>query len=256
MNKLRWDVESLEYFKNNYFSVNNNELATKLGRSVPSLIGMAQRLGLKKSHQFRRLSNCGVLLNRSYESLYWIGFIMADGNINKLGRLKVAVAEKDYDHLSKLSDYLQTGIKYYGYEHPYYEIQVMDKDVFPTLAEDFQIHYNKTYSPPNLRELGLADEDVLCLFIGFIDGDGSRQFKKPSINIKCHASWQDNLSFFSETLQRQSGITSSMMPRIIGTGHTKLSITNSKLVSFLEEFIKQRTLPVLERKWLSNTEFE
>lgn len=249
MNKPRWDDESLEYFKNNYFATSNIDLAKTLGRSVPSLIGMAQRLGLKKNNQFRRSSDCSILLNKSKESMYWIGFILADGHISALGRMKVATAEKDYDHLNGLATYISSGIRCYGKEHPYYEVNVMDKDVIPQLAERYQISSTKTYNPPNLRSLNLTDTEIMCMLIGFIDGDGSRESRKEAINIKCHASWEDTLAFFSESLQRISGITSRMMPRIIGSGYAKLSISNSKLVTYLSSYVSDNNLPVLRRKW-------
>lgn len=249
MSKPRWDSQSLNYLTEHYYNIPNPELCFALGRTNTSILQKAQKLGLKKNPKLRRLSRCEVLLDGSSETLYWIGFILADGHINPNGRLKVAIAARDYDHLSRLADYLDAGVKFYDGKYPFYELHVMDMDVIPTLVERFQIHSNKTYNPPKIRELKLSDTEIMALMIGFIDGDGSLDKTRMTLSVKCHSSWLDNLKFFSESLQRISGIQSKMMPHVLSSGYARWSITNSKLMTYLRNFGTTENLPILTRKW-------
>ena len=184
------------------------------------------------------------LLEDSYESYYWIGFLLADGHFSKKNRIKVVLAEKDVLHLEKLKYFLNISscMKQYTLNNKvYYEISAMDTKVFKVLVERFNISSNKTKEPCNISNL--SEDKLFCLSIGFIDGDGSirKVYKRPhpQLTVKCHASWLDNLRLMFPYAST----------RLDNTGYAKAGVTDSEVLKNIKLRAIEYSLPILQRKW-------
>lgn len=179
------------------------------------------------------------LLEDTPESWYWMGFLLADGHFSTKGRVKVTLCEKDIDHLKRFIEF--TGFGKVSRVGKYVSVSVMDVSTVGKLMELFSIQSNKTYNPPNLSSLS-ADQ-LFCLSIGFIDGDGhiSRQHgrKGSYITIKVHSSWKS-------TLQE---IFPDHTPYIQNSGYAVVNISDTMSTRAYKTRALLLNLPILNRKW-------
>ena len=82
---------------------------------------------------------------------------------------------------------------------------------------------------------------MFCLFIGFIDGDGSiqKQTNRPDckITVKCHKSWSSVLSLFNSNVKETKD------------GYSYISFTKTSVIKEFKQKAIQFKLPLLKRKW-------
>lgn len=188
-----------------------------------------------------RNGNCVNLLSKSHESFYWLGFLFADAHFSNSNRLNIAIHNKDIDHLIKLSNFLG-GVKVSKVKnHDHSKISIMHSDVIKNLCEEYSISSNKTEFPVNLSKLSLVE--LFCIFVGFIDGDGSIgfQYKRKDIiiRIQCHSSWIENLKL----MYPQAKI------KINKQGYSLMTISNSSHIKEIKRRAIELNLPILSRKW-------
>jgi len=126
------------------------------------------------------------------QSMYWLGFLAADGNVQKHKysyTLKLELASKDEQHLLKFKDFMKSNTILYNYENRnncdntkfkkdvYYssQIRITSKYVFDKLAI-FNIIPNKTHT--YIVPQQLTNHPLLPHFLrGFIDGDGCYTYR-------------------------------------------------------------------------------
>jgi hypothetical protein len=100
--KRRWSENEINIIIENYEKTSKDEIIELLPyRSWNSIKLKANNLSLNRSSDFQRESNMKILLKDVTKSFYWIGFLIADGYINKSIRLKLTVSIKDLNHLIK-----------------------------------------------------------------------------------------------------------------------------------------------------------
>ncbi len=110
------------------------------------------------------------------EDLYWIGFLLADGNLyNRRGHefiIQVGLAEIDSSHLEKFKSFLETDrpIQHYlsNKSYPAAKISINSKPIFENL-QSLGLQPRKSFDA-NIRE-DIAQN--LDFWRGVIDGDGS-----------------------------------------------------------------------------------
>lgn len=252
----QWTREEDEFMRFNYFSIPTHEIAQSLGRTVPSIIQRAINLNLKKSNAVYRNTECIKLLDDSIRSLYWIGFIFADGHISQNNRLRITLSIKDLTHLERFAKYVNSKvwITRFG-KYDKCTVSIKDVDNIKLLKELYDIHHRKTYHPPNSVIFdNLSNQQKLAFVIGFIDGDGSiRKLSRTSspynIVIKNHASWLPVHNQFSNFLKDYFDVESSMNPKLMNSGYSQLNISHSDIVYGIKTFIDENDIPVLSRKW-------
>lgn len=257
----RWTKEEDDIMRNDYHLTNTKELAKKLNRSASSVVLRARKLNLNKSNSIYRKTNCRKLLDGSLQSMYWIGFILADGHITANYKLKIALSSTDISHLKQLALYINANVhtKPYGKnsfniigEQCY--ISVKDIDNIKMLAENYQIQKNKTKMPPNFQMYNLTNDQWIALIIGFIDGDGSittaKRISSPiNIKFKNHKSWLMNLHVIKNKLCEITNINSKMNAKINSNGYASLTISDNRIITQLKKFIITNNICALSRKW-------
>ena len=201
----------------------------------------------------KRIGDASFLLDGTNESFYWIGFIFADGTISNNNRLTITISRKDKCHLEKLA--VKLGVECVDTvsilnEKEYKQVRVtlMHTDIFNKLAMLYDIKTDKTHYPPNLTVFSKLNRDqILSLFIGFIDGDGSIGLKHKrndfNIRIKNHSSW---LPFF-ECFDQKLNIKSSV--KINKEGYALMDISNYNTCKEIKLNMIKLGLPYLKRKW-------
>jgi hypothetical protein len=189
------------------------------------------------------------LLEDSYITYYWIGFLLADGNFEKRGRLRLTLSIQDLNHLEKFANYfnINTPIRIINNKTAA-GIQKMKADIIKPLIDKFGIDENKTKNPPNIDIFKSIDKDLLyALIIGFIDGDGCIRYqtgrKDTAITIKLDPAWLDFLNLISTFLLNKN------ISKINNAGYASLVISNSIAIKRLKQKAIDFNLPILSRKW-------
>lgn len=101
-----WTDDEVEFIKNNYMEMKTSEISQILSRTMSAIELKAKRLGLKKYpyicdyHYFDEID--------TEEKAYWLGFLTADGWINKndktnSGVTGIELQYGDIDHLKKFN---------------------------------------------------------------------------------------------------------------------------------------------------------
>lgn len=195
--------------------------------------------------------NIEKLLNKSNESMYWLGFLLADGSVFN-NRLSLCLASKDEAHVMRFIKYVNATNTINRLKTKAIRIAYQNKSDIPKLAK-YGLVPNKTYEPVGRKKFErLTSRQFLCLVIGFIDGDGCIRKqtgrKDCLITIKCHKNWLDILCYFAERLSRLSGDTLST-PIVNNNGYARLNITRINTVNYLKKKAIELKLPILDRKW-------
>ena len=248
----KWTIDELDYLKNNYSKESKEILLENLlGRTWDSIKLKANFLNLVFYTGVHPSVNADLskLLIDEPESLYWIGFLAADGSFVKK-RLKFALAKKDKLQVEKFAKFICSKM---GEQKKAYSVAVRDVFNVPLICEKFDFKPRKTYNPPDFRKMKFLNEDCfLSFFIGYIDGDGciKKQSKRKDamVSIKVHSSW---LGFLKFTIRKVCGIMNLTVPipKINAKGYAKFDFTNMVGVRFLKKTVLRLKLPVLDRKW-------
>lgn len=201
-----------------------------------------------KKYEIKK-SDVDVLSDRNNIFYYWLGFILADGHIGDNNRLTITLADKDINHLSTFAEFINCDVK--SIKNPNRQhscIRVMNSDVFSRIRKDFDIKTNKTKNPPNCIVFDvLTHDELLCVFTGFVDGDGCimnlQNRRDYSLRIKCHGSWIVILDYLNERLQLNGTC------KINNQGYSTLSISNSITLKNLKRDVERLKIPIMKRKW-------
>ena len=189
------------------------------------------------------------LLKGSLPAVYWMGFLLADGHFTKSGSaIQVSVALQDQDHLTRFANFVGSNVRIGLNEC---RTSLKNKQLFPSLIAAYDIQHNKTYNPPNLKKLELDKQQFFALFVGFFDGDGCVNIKKNGDGygrIRVHASWFENLNFFSDLIIDRFGKLSRQRPLIDARGYASWSLNLTTLRTIRGEAVRL-SLPSMARKW-------
>ncbi len=219
-NKIRnWTTEEIETLIKIYPSSSIDEIRKVFPNKTPHAIHeFARKRGLKKTQQCprNRKGDLSILLNNSFQSFYWFGYLMADGYINhKTGQLVLMADSLDKEHMKKFANYVKSSArelrcsphKFRKVESQMYRVAVQQPDVVSKLISLINFKPQKTYHPPEVEKLKMVlntREKFLSFLLGFIDGDGSIVKTGSSIVLKVenHASWIFVHNFFIERMKR------------------------------------------------------
>ncbi len=254
--QIQWTPDKIARFRAEYPLGDKQALAKELGCTYEALKSASGRWGVKSLKDIRHY-RLKPLYDDSHLAYYWMGFIMADGQIDRKGELRVGLSAKDRDHLAKLAALLaanmQEGISQSDYG-PCHFVRLSCKDAYygPLLLAKYGLSdLPKTYNPPTLSIS--RDGYFLAFLLGMIDGDGtfSRNQKGHCdfIRLEMHASWTPVLEQMAARL-RQIGIV-NVTTGVTAKGYAHLRIYKHQNLRALKLFSLHHELPRLGRKWCS-----
>lgn len=186
------------------------------------------------------------LLDMSNQSMYWLGVILADGSFHRNG-FEISFKAEDLEFLQRLGTYINYNnalIKYRSSSNSY-RLSFSNKHALKKVQDKFDIHQKKTYNPCNFKFYDtFTTEQLMCLLIGLIDGDGHISKNGEYITITAHEVWYDFYNKLISKLGLNFHINKSKNRPILSIRAGKLEVKKT-----LKNFILDKELLVLERKW-------
>lgn len=242
----KYTEEEIEYLREFYCKQDRPTILKDLeGHSWISIKDKAKKLHLSRPNI--RKFTLKKLIDNNLINCYWWGLIMSDGHISNKGDLKIHLQKSDDNYLKKLSDYLEVSLKYHK---NLCVLDPMDKINGVFLKEKLNIKSRKTYNPPSDLNFLKSKEEKLAFLIGFIDGDGSIQYRRgsfQSIRIVIHENWFETLQDISNQLKKDWDINSTITKN--ARGNACMYIGSYNTYKFFLDFIKENNLPNMIRKW-------
>jgi hypothetical protein len=241
---MRCDKKYLiNYLIENYSKKSKSEIINELGLSWSYLQRIASLNGIKR--EFSENKNAGkysILTNYDdITSCYWLGFMLADGNISKKNNMMLNLAIKDKDHILKIEDHVGKTSVYYQNDN-IIRVVLNDSGTFRKIASDFEWKTNKTKNPPVLPE-SMQQDCIFSMAVGFIDGDGCID-ERHGLAVKCDGSWQDMLNYFYLILTGDS-----KKYQINNNGYSIFRIGNMIKLKDIKKKIIELNIPAMDRKW-------
>lgn len=246
----KWSEQEKILLRKIYPSSKREEIKKLLpNRSWASIHYQANQLKIKRMSTGEiRNDKLKLLLEETPQIYYWIGFILADGHIDKNLCLNIFLQKKDAEHLQYLANLLGANMRTIRNSKGF---KIGNAVVMKQFINKFDIHNNKTYNPPNLDTLNIRKELLLALFIGLIDGDAHiSQIGKNAdrITFKVHNSWINYYNKLYKIINQIYQVNVNP-PKILKDGYLWWKISHIKVLYGLKQFIKDNNLIVLNRKW-------
>lgn len=225
----------------------NNSLCKSCAVSKSSIFQKGHNLN--DEWTLRENSLDKLISEKSLETFYWIGFILADGSFYN-NRFEFGLKEDDNDILRAFADYIEFkgNIKHRNSTKSN-RIQFNNKPSIENFMKEYGFNYNKTYNPCSFESFkNYSKEQITSLLIGIIDGDGNIQENGSTyanaITITAHKLWK---SFYEDLLNFLE------IPLHISEREDNNSITiricKRKYCIALKQFIINNNLFYFSRKW-------
>jgi hypothetical protein len=234
--------KNINYLLENYSVKSKEEIIKDLNLSWSYIQKLACLNGIKKGRnespndwKFKKLIDYNDNI-----SMYWIGFIIADGHIYNKSNIQINLSIKDKLHLLKIQNHI--GDISIILSDSQIRATISDRKTSSVLSNDFKWLSNKTKNPIEIPNF-ISKDALFSLIIGFIDGDGTIN-KKGHIFIKCDKSWKNNLEYFYYTLTGEKKVFN-----ITGDGLSIVYILKLKTLFKIKEKSKKLKLPLMVRKW-------
>lgn len=248
---LKWTEGELEYLTTLFPESPRDEILKALpGRTWGAVIIRASQDGIRRTINTRLRGEALSLLSDTPEAAYWAGFLMADGSVDHCHmRLRITLADKDIEHLKKLSSFLnhQTGPRPYKGQHT---LSLQDKIFVGRFVRKYDFRPNKTENPPNTSLI--KEEAVLPFFVGFVDGDGHvrKQLGRRGaiLSVKVHGSWFLELTNLGDRVGKLLGCPAPKV-KVDNSGYAVLRVSEHRTLRLLRMYVEEANLPVLRRKW-------
>ena len=226
------------------------DLGKRIGMSLHAVKKWANNHGLRRTIDIKRKGDMSPLLSGTLQSFVWLGFIAADGHIDKRGALTVYQTIKDLDLIEKLSKYLKTDYnkfnnsKGFSANIDFFNINLGHKEVGFKIRKMWNItNKPKTETGINLDFI-TSNDKAISFLIGFICGDGCLN-KHGYYSILCHSGWYNT---FEKLMNKCIDLNNDYSLSITNRGYCefRLRINSSR---FLRQFVINHNLQVSSRKF-------
>lgn len=199
-----------------------------------------------KKHKYFSLNNKIFEEIDTEEKAYWLGFILADGYINKTyDKLEIALQEKDLNHLEKFKKFINTSVDIkYKEKEKSYRITICSKDI----CRDLKKHgiENAKSLTCRLNSKLLNNEKLKYHYIrGFWDGDGSIYFTKA---YKATVSFVGNKFIINDIKENIDLFKDSAISHKKNTNAYIIKISHKKSIEFVKRIYQENNI-YLERKY-------
>lgn len=209
-----------------------------------------KRLGYRKYTY-----NISILFNNSAQSLYWLGFIAADGCIGKQvckyvdsHYLVIALKESDLQHLLSFCNYINyTNPPLYNKKTKSYGIHItISENDFIRFKSEYNITERKslTLDPPPLRSL----EESLFFIIGYIDGDGSWNISKRDNNLRLGIRGTKQVLTWIKSIFDTIDTPNRITQISVSDGYPYYQLSGKRALSIFY-FLNKMNVIKLDRKW-------
>ena len=259
MSKL-WSInknEKLDFLKSSYKHETKEVIMSNLpGHTWVSICHKARSLGLQRNLDFRckqlRKNNLSILVDGSLESCYWVGFLLADGYMTN-GWLDVHLSAKEIEHLIKFKSYIQSTNAISHRKDGSINLRVYNQSAISSIRDAFDFKLRKTYHPPSKSFYSsLSREQILSVFLGFLDGDGTIGYRGPTLQarIRCHYSWKPWITFISNRLSYDYNLKGFKLSEISTPYDNQVffGIHDREFLKMVLSFAESKGLPYLTRK--------
>ena len=186
----RWKEEELDFLRANYQEKSYKEIGEILGRKEQAIRSKLHYLGLKKEIHHCNYNYFSII--DTEEKAYWLGFIYADGNVNKAkNTLTINLQARDKGHLVKLNKCLEGNYsvkvtKDIRGDKTYWNARL---SVYSTKLIKDLINNGVVPNKTSVMTFPTIPNDLLHHFIrGYFDGDGTvceRKHKKGQSDLSC-----------------------------------------------------------------------
>jgi hypothetical protein len=234
--------KNINYLLENYSVKSKDEIIKELNLSWSYIQKLACLNGIKKGRnessndwKFKKLIDYNDNI-----SMYWLGFMIADGHIYNKSNIQINLSIKDKLHLLRIQEHI--GNISINFTDSQIRATISDRRTVNVLANDFEWASNKTKNPIKIPNF-LSKDALFSLIIGFIDGDGTIN-KKGHIFVKCDGSWKNNLEYFYYILTGEKKIFNST-----SDGLSIIYILKFNNLIQIKERAKLLNLPIISRKW-------
>lgn len=190
-----WVKEDEQFIIDNHGKLTYKEMSKILNRTPSAIQNKARRLGLERISKYNYNKNFFEIIDTE-EKAYWLGFIYADGYVNKSeygGELGIELQYSDNNHLKKfnksidgnveVNDRYRNGGFNYNKDKQFHmcNIRLYCTKIVDDLSK-YGIVNNKTYIKQHMSTL--IPNNLIQHFIrGFFDGDGSISITKQGRNF-------------------------------------------------------------------------
>ena len=259
MEFTRWTDDELEYIKENYQDKSYKEIGEYLGRKEQAIRSKLHYLGLKKGIHHCNYNYFEII--DTEDKAYWLGFIYADGNINKAkNTLTINLQGRDYKHLEKLNKCIDGNFAVKRFDankkgHVYKMCQIL---VYSTKMAKDLINYGVIPHKTDKIIFPELPHHLIRHFIrGYFDGDGSiceRKHKKGLSDLACSFTCGNQL--FLEKLRTilfQNNIKSYLVKDKRGEKFS-LSLAGLQNPDVFLHYIYDDATIYLDRKYLKKEE--
>lgn len=197
--------------------------------------------GLSRQKIGHHKTNITKLLDKSIESYYWLGFLMADGHFSKRGVISLHLNKLDKKHIEKYAFFINGNIREHNNK---VIVDVQQPDICKSICQMFEVDNRKSYNCPILPEVN--DDQFISFLAGLIDGDGSMDCRNGAIRIKCHISWAN---FYQQISNKIAKLSNTDIVDVNREKFCIFNICNLSVLSFLKSKAIKLNLPILARKW-------
>lgn len=249
----RWREEELKFLKENYQEKSYKEIGEILGRKEQAIRSKLHFLGLKKEIHHCNYNYFSVI--DTEEKAYWLGFIYADGNVNKAqNTLTINLQAGDRGHLAKLNKCLEGNYSVKVTEDirgdkTYWNARL---SVYSTKLVKDLINKGVVPNKTSIITFPKIQNDLVRHFVrGYFDGDGTiceRKHKKRSSDLAC--SFTCGNQTFLESI-RKILFENNINSYIVQTNENKTYLSLAGLQNpdnFLKYIYKDATI-YLDRKF-------
>lgn len=175
-------------------AIKNNSLCKSCAVSKSSIFQKGHNLNDEWTIRDNSLDK--LINDKSLETFYWIGFILADGSFYN-NRFEFGLKEDDINVLEAFAEYInfKGSIKHRDSTKSN-RIQFNNKPSIEQFMKEYGFNYDKTYNPCSFESFkNYTKEQITSLLIGIIDGDGSIQengnIYSNQISITAHKLWKN-----------------------------------------------------------------
>lgn len=198
-----------------------------------------------------RINSLDKLIDdESFQTFYWVGFLLADGSFYNTSEFEFGLKNEDRNALEEFSKYIEFkgNIKYRESTNSN-RICFSNSISIPKFMAKYGFNFNKTYNPTDFNFFKKYNKNqILSLLIGIIDGDGSISNNGSKycnqITITAHNNW---ISFYEKLFKFLD--IDLHFTKVKNSNTISIRICKREYCLMLKQFILNNNLFYLQRKW-------